>query len=215
MSDETVLKDPAHPIPMKGTPGPNTVKAWKGSPSWDWNSGLALRHQPALAGAMGISVVGSSEHETPGSSWPVNPGNSHWHCRWLDQDTSRSWGHHSQWISPGQRPEPFQGHTNHLVGVYITLSYLRGGRNQIHISHPIGVFICDTPNCLSYSKHKYFQLWQSGASHQPTGQFWQLPFIIWSTVYVYENCMFLPYCFVKMSTEWKTGWTDTSDFKKL
>lgn len=92
------------------------------------------RHQPPLPGAMGMSVVGSSEHKTPGFSWPVNPGNSHWYSRRLDQDASWSWGQHSQWISPGQRPEAFRGHTNHWWELVSIVSYLRRGSFS-HFAH--------------------------------------------------------------------------------
>lgn len=195
---------------------------------------------------MGMSVVGSSEHKTPGFSWPVNPENAHWHSRRLDQDASWSWCQHSQWSSPGQSPEPSGGHTNHWEDLVSLLSYLRRGRNQFHVSHTItflknffwrsnwshwmihesgsnpsskwkgvptiDIFIHYTQNCLPYSKPKHFSFGTGAPLAKPTGQFWQLPLITWKTVYVFENCMFLPYCLVKMSRKWKTGCTDTSDF---
>lgn len=77
-----------------------------------------------------MNVAGSGEHETPGSSWPINPSNSHRHSRGLDQDASRSWGHCSQWISPGQGPAPFKGHTDHLAEADIYLVMFKKGQTK-------------------------------------------------------------------------------------
>lgn len=97
-------------------------------------SSPSCHHQPALAGATGINVVGSSEHKTPGSSWPINPSNCYQHSRWLAQDASRSWASTLSGLALGRGSELFKGHTDHLVAADIHLVMFKEGQTSTGLS---------------------------------------------------------------------------------